>query len=76
MPFKIYADFECNVKGVKSNDKNNASYTKKHQYHIPYSFAYKIVSIDDKPVNQLFFTEEKMQSINILKQFLKIIAKK
>ena len=29
VPFNIYADFECNAKGVKSNDKNNnASYTK------------------------------------------------
>ena len=46
--FKIYADFECNVKGVKSNDKNNASYTKKYQDHIPCSFAYKVVCIDDK----------------------------
>ena len=46
--FKIYADFECNVKGVKSNDKNNASYTKKYQDHISCSFAYKVVCIDDK----------------------------
>ena len=30
VPFKIYADFECNLKGVKSNNKNNnASYTEK-----------------------------------------------
>ena len=29
VPFKIYADFECNAKGVKSNDNNNnASYIK------------------------------------------------
>ena len=28
VPFKIYADFECNVKGVQSNDKNNVSSTK------------------------------------------------
>ena len=48
VPFKIYADFECNVKGVKSNDENNASYTKKYQDRIPYSFAYKVVCIDDR----------------------------
>ena len=34
VPFKIYADFECNETVVKSNDKNNASYTKKYQDHI------------------------------------------
>ena len=46
--FKIYADFECILKGVKSSDKNNGSYTEKCQDHIPYSFAYKDVCIDNK----------------------------
>ena len=27
VPFKIYADFECLLKGVKSSDENNGSYT-------------------------------------------------
>ena len=59
VPFNLYADFECNVKGVKSNDRNNnASYTKKYQLHIPCSFAYKVVCIDDKLAKKLFFTEE------------------
>ena len=48
VPFKIYADFECILKGVKSRDKNNGSYTEKYQDHIPYSFAYKVVCIDNK----------------------------
>ena len=46
VPFEIYADFEPRIKGVKSNDKNNALYTKKYQSHI--SFAYKVLCIDDK----------------------------
>ena len=29
LPFTIYAVFESVLKGVKSNDKNNASYTEK-----------------------------------------------
>ena len=41
VPFKIYADFECILKGVKSN-KNNGSYTEKYQDHIPCSFAYNV----------------------------------
>ena len=45
VPFKIYADFECNLKKVKCNE---GSYTEKYQDHIPCSFAYKIVCIDDK----------------------------
>ena len=45
VPFKIYADFECNLKKVKCNE---GSYTKKYQDHIPCSFAYKIVCIDNR----------------------------
>ena len=48
VPFKIYADFECLLKGVKSSDKNNSSYTRKYQDHIPCSFAYKVVCIENK----------------------------
>ena len=47
MPLKIYADFEYNMKGVKSNDKSNALYTEKYQDYIPCGFSYKVVCIDD-----------------------------
>ena len=57
--FKIYAHLESFSKGIKSNNrKNSTSYTGKYQDNIPCSFAYKVVCI-----------EEKMQSINLLKQF-------
>ena len=51
-PFKIYADFECilhptSSKRVKSSDKNGL-YTEKYQDHIPCSFAYKVVCVDNK----------------------------
>ena len=45
VPFKIYADFDCNLRDVKSYE---GSYTKKHHDHVSCSFAYKIVCIDDK----------------------------
>ena len=45
VPFKIYADFECNLRGVECYE---GSYTKKYQDHIPCSFAYKVVCIDDR----------------------------
>ena len=45
VPFKIYADFACNLKKVKCNE---GSYTEKYQDHIPCSFAYKIVCTDNK----------------------------
>ena len=47
-PSKSYADFESLLKGIKSNYKNNASYTEKYQDHIPCSFSYKVVCIDNK----------------------------
>ena len=45
VPFKIYADFECNLRGVESYE---GSYTKKYQDHVPCSFAYKAVCVDNK----------------------------
>ena len=45
VPFKIYADFECNLRGV---DSYEGSYTKKYQDHVFCSFAYKVVCIDDR----------------------------
>ena len=82
-PFKICADFECNVKRVKSSDRgykgDNTSYTGKYQDHIPCSFAYKVlfdykVLLMINLVSLLFFTEEEIQSINSSKQFLKSIT--
>ena len=45
VPFKIYADFECNLKSVKSYE---GSYSKKYQDHVPCSFAYKLLCVDDE----------------------------
>ena len=45
VPFKIYADFECNLEEVESY---KGSYTKKYQNHIPCSFTYNVVCIDDR----------------------------
>ena len=42
--FKIYADFECNLKDVEIS---KGSYTKKNHEHVPCSYAFKIVCIDN-----------------------------
>ena len=42
IPFKIYADFESNLKSLESYE---GSHSKKHQYHVTCSFAYKLVCI-------------------------------
>ena len=43
--FKIYADFGSNLEGVEIYE---GSYSKKYQDHVPCSFAYKVVCVDDK----------------------------
>ena len=49
VPFKIYADFECLLKSCDVGVDNDCfSYTKKYQDHIPCSFTYKLVCVDDK----------------------------
>ena len=63
----MYADFECNL-GVKSYE---GSYTKKYQDHIPCSFAYKAVYIDDRFSEPIFvFSCE-----NAAYEFIKVIFK-
>ena len=66
----MYVDFECILKGVKSNYKNNGLYTEKYQAHIPFSFAYKLHVLIINLARKLFFKEEKMLFIGSLKQFL------
>ena len=45
VPFKIYVDFECSLRDVEIVE---GSYSKKCQDHVPCSFAYKVVCIDDR----------------------------
>ena len=45
VPFKIYADFECNLRDVEIY---KSSYTKKHHEHVPCSYAHKVVCVDDR----------------------------
>ena len=45
VPFKIYADFECNLRDVEIYE---GSYTKKYHEHVPCSYTFKVVCIDDR----------------------------
>ena len=69
--FKVYADFECNLKGVESYE---GCYKKKYYDHVPCSFPYKIVLLMIDLVSQLLFTEVKMLPVNLLKQFLRSMS--
>ena len=45
VPFKFYSNFECILNSVESYED---SCSKKHQHHIPCSFAYKLVCVYDR----------------------------
>ena len=45
VPFKVYADFERNLKKIECYE---GTYTKKYHEHVPCSYAYKVVCIDDR----------------------------
>ena len=80
-PFKIYPDFESLLKGVQSKDRNNStSYNtlKNIKNTFLVALLIKLFVLMINLVNQLFFTEKKMQSVDLFKQFLKsmIVAKK
>ena len=45
VPFKIYPDFECNLKDTEIYED---SCTKKYHDHVPYSYAFKVICIDNR----------------------------
>ena len=65
VPFKIYADFECNFKW------NEGSYTEKYQDLIPCSFAYKIVCIDDRFTKPIVVYRGENAAYEFIKAILK-----
>ena len=68
VPFKVYADFEWNLDRVESYE---GSYSKKYQDHIPCSFDYKLVCVDDKFSKPIVV----FSSGNAASEFIKAILK-
>ena len=69
VPFKIYADFECNLRGVESYE---GSYTKKkYEDHIPRSFAYKAVGVDDTFTKRIVVYRGENAAYKFIKSILK-----
>ena len=68
VPFKIYADFECNLRGVESYE---GSYTKKYQDHVPCSFAYKVVCVDDRFTKRIVVYRGENAAYEFIKAILK-----
>ena len=64
VPFKIYADFECDLQDTEIYE---GSCTKKYHDHVPCSYAYKIVRIDDKFSKPIVVDRGEKASYEIIK---------
>ena len=70
VPFKIYADYEFNLRGVEIYE---GSYTKNIKITFLVVLLIKLFVLMIGLLSQLFFIEMKMQVLNLLNQFLKTI---
>ena len=68
VPFKIYADFECNLKHVECYE---GTHTKKYHEHVPCSYAYKVVCIDDRFSKSIVVYRGKNAAYEFIKAILK-----
>ena len=68
VPFKIYANFECNLKRVESYE---GFYSKKYQDYVPCSFPYKLVCVGDKFTKSIVV----FRGENAAYEFIKVILK-
>ena len=68
VPFKIYADFECNFEGVESYE---GCYTKSIKITFLVVLLTKLFASMISLVSQLLVLEVKMLLMNLLKQFLR-----
>ena len=70
VPFKIYTDFECNLRRVEVYE---GSYTKNIKITFLVVFLIKLFVLMIGLLSQLLFIEMKMLVLNLLNQFLKTI---
>ena len=68
VPFKICSGFACNLRGVECDE---GSYTKKYQDHIPCSFAYKVVCVDDRFTKPIVVYRGENAAYEFIKAILK-----
>ena len=64
----MWVDFECNLENVESYE---GSYSKKYQDHIPSSFAYKLVCVDNKFTKPIVVFRGESSSYEFIRAILK-----
>ena len=70
--FKIYADFECNLRDFEIFE---GSYTKKYHEHAPCSYAYKVVCIDERFSESIVVFRGKNAAYEFIKAILEYCKK-
>ena len=74
-PFKIFGDFECLLKEVDIGVNNDCfSYTAKYQDHIPCSFVYKLVCVDDKYSKDVLLFRGKNAVFKFIQSIFKVYS--
>ena len=68
VPFKVNADFECNLESIESYE---GSYSKRYQDHILCSSAYKLVCVDDKFTKPIVVFKGENAAYEVIKAILK-----
>ena len=66
VPLKIYGEFGCNLRSAECYE---GSYTKKYQDHIPCSFAYKVVCIDDRFTKPIIIYRGENAAYEFIKEY-------
>ena len=67
-PFKIYADFECNLQDTEIYE---GSCTKKYHDHVPCSYVFKVVCIDNRFSKPIAVYRDKNAAYEFIKEILK-----
>ena len=68
VPLKIYADFECNLQDTEIYE---GCCTKKYDDHVPCSYAFKVVCIDDRFSKLVVVYRGESGAYGFIKAFLK-----
>ena len=68
VPFKVYADFECNLQNTEIYE---SFCTKKYHDHVPCSYAFKVVCIDDRFSKPVVVYRGKNAAYEFIKAILK-----
>ena len=76
VPFVIYADFESITQPIEQAERDpSQSYTDGYQVHIPCSFAYKVVCIDERYTETVTYRSDNLIGTGVIGVFIRELQK-